>query len=184
MPLNLKNDSVAHIRWMAQTSTWHKSASEGPEIVDWEHAIFDLTNIQTGWAIFTEGEAPEWMLDPSLDTKTPKPNDGRHWRRGFKVMVYSDSALDGVREFATTAVGAVKGITALYEQFEREAPQHANKVPVVKFTGSTPARIGKGNTSIPNFEIIDWVDRPTGLNGSNGASESPADPTDKTSYNL
>ena len=81
-------------------------------------------------------------------------------------------------------MGAVKGITALYEQFEREAPQHANKVPVVKYTGSTPARIGKGNTSVPNLEIDDWVDRPAGLNGSNGASESPADTNDKTSYNL
>ncbi len=184
MPLNLENDYPSHIRWMAQKLEWHKSTPDGHEPVNWEHAIFDLANIQTGWGIFTEGAPPEWIIDPTLKTKAPKPNDGRDWRRGFKVTMYSDSALDGAREFATTAVGAVKGITALYEQYERDVVQHPNKVPVVRFAGSTPARIGKGNTNIPNFEIIDWVDRPAGLNGSNGASESPADPSKKTSYNL
>ena len=184
MPLNLQNDFTPHIRWMAQKSEWHKSTPDGPEPVTLDHAIFDFANIETGRAIFAEGAPPEWVMDPTLQTQAPKPNDGRDWRRGFKVTGYSDSALDGAREFATTAVGAVKGITALYEQYEREAAQHVNKVPVVKYTGSTPARIGKGNTSIPNFEIVDWIDRPGGLQGSNGASEKPADPTDKTTYNL
>jgi hypothetical protein len=133
MPLNLQNNFIPHVRWMAQTSTWRKSAPEGQEIVEWEHAIFDLANIQTGWAIFTEGEVPEWILDPSLDTKAPKPTDGGVWRRGFKVTVYSDSALDGAREFATTAVGAVKGMTALYNQYEQDVAQHPYKVPVVKY---------------------------------------------------
>ncbi len=184
MPLNLQNDFIPHIRWKAGDSTWRKSTPDGPEPVTLDHAIFDFANIETGRAIFAEGAPPEWVMDPTLQTQAPKPVDGREWRRGFKVMVYSDSALDGAREFATTAVGAVKGITALYEQYERDATQHVNKVPVVRFAGSTPARIGKGNTNIPNFEIIDWVDRPAGLNGSNGASESPADPNSKTSYNL
>ena len=196
MPLHLQNDFTPHIRWMAQKSEWRKSTPDGPEPVTWDHAIFDLVNIETGWAIFAEGAPPEWVMDPSLQTKAPKPKDGRPWRRGFKVMLCSDSALDGAREFATTAVGAVKGITALYEQYEREAPKHPNKVPVVKYAGSTPARIGKGNTNIPNFEIVDWTDRPAGLSGSNGTSNNPTDtgdqasdktstdPTTKTPYNL
>ena len=184
MPLNLQNDYTSHIRWLAQKLEWHKSTPDGPEPVTWGHAIFDLANIETGWAIFAEGAPPEWVMDTTLQTQAPKPADGREWRRGFKVTMYSDSALDGAREFATTAVGAVKGITALYDQFERETPQHANKVPVVKYTGSTPVRIGKGNTSVPNLEIVDWVDRPAGLQDPNGSPEKPADPNDNTSYNL
>ena len=66
MPLNLHGDFTPHIRWMAQTSTWRKSAPNGHEPVTWEHAIFDLANIQTGWGIFAEGPCnplPEAVLD-------------------------------------------------------------------------------------------------------------------------
>ena len=90
------------------------------------------------------------------------------------MTVFSESALDGAREFATTAVGAVKGVTGLYQQYEREAAEHVNQVPVVKYAGSTPARIGKGNTNIPNLEIVDWIDRPADLQDSNGTSAKPA----------
>ncbi len=174
MPLNLQNDFTPHIRWMAQASEWRKSAPDGHEPVTWEHAIFDLANIQTGWGIFAEGAAPEWIMDPALDTKAPKPQDGKDWRRGFKVNVFSESALGGIREFATTAVGAGKGIFELYDQYEAEAEQHFNQVPVVQYVGSTAARIGKGNTNIPNFKIVKWTDRPAALPFNDGLPDKPA----------
>ena len=128
MPLNLQNDFTPHIRWMAQTSAWRKSAPDGHELVTWEHAVFDLANIETGWAIFAEGQAPEWVMDPSLNKRAAKPQDGRDWRRGFKLLVFSESALDGLREFATTAVGAARGILELYGQYEAAAKQHPGTV--------------------------------------------------------
>ncbi len=174
MRLNLHNDFTPHIRWMALTSTWRMSGSDGHEPVTWDHAIFDLTNIQTGWGIFAEGQAPEWAMDPSLEKQAQKPQDGRDWRRGFKLSVFSDSAFGGVREFATTAVGAVKGILELYGQYEAEAGQHFNQVPVVQYVGSTPTRIGKGNTNVPNFKIVEWRDRPPALPFNDGLPEKPA----------
>ena len=95
MPLNLHNDFTRHIRWMAQTETWRMSGTDGQEPVTWQHAIFDLANIQTGWGIFSEGMAPEWAMDPSLKMQAQKPQDGREWRRGFKVSVFSNSAFSG-----------------------------------------------------------------------------------------
>ncbi len=174
MPLNLHNDFTPHIRWMAQTSTWRMSGSDGQEPVTWEHAIFDLANIHTGWGIFAEGQAPDWVMDPSLEKQAQKPQDGREWRRGFKLPVFSDSAFGGVREFATTAVGAVKGILELYQQYEAEAGEHFNKVPVVQYLDATPERIGKGNTSIPNLKIVKWTDRPAALLFNDGLPEKPA----------
>ena len=173
MRLNLKDNFADHIRWMAQTSTWRKSTENGPEEVVWQHAIFDLPQIETGWAVFAEGQAPEWVMDPSLDEPVPKPQDGRDWRRGFQVDVFSDSALDGVREFATTATGARMGIGVLYDEYEAEAKAHPNMVPVVEYTGSTAERIGKGNTNIPNLRIVDWVDRSIALPLKAGASAPP-----------
>ncbi len=174
MPLHLQNDFTPHIRWMAQSSTWRKSAPDGHEPVTWEHAIFDLSHIQTGWGIFAEGQAPEWVMDPSLKVKAPKPADGREWRRGFKVSMFSESAFGGVREFSTTAVGAVRGINALYDQYEAETEQHFNQVPVVQYCGATAARIGKGNTSIPNFRIVQWRDRPAAMPFNDGLPEQLA----------
>lgn len=179
MTLNLSNgDFVPHIRWMAQTASWQKSTEDGREDIELKHAVFDLANIQTGWGIFAEGQAPEWIFDPTLAKKAPRPPDGREWKRGFKLNVYSKSALDGVREFATTATGACMGILALYEQYEaqREAYGFSN-VPVVQFDGATRKRVGKGNTAIPNFQIIKWIDRPAELpleaEADHGAAKLP-----------
>ena len=164
MPLNLSNgEFTPHIRWMASTSSWKISTEDGQEPLTWQHAIFDLAGIRTGWAIFAEGEAPRWEMDLSLAHRAPRPPDGGEWKRGFKLNVFSESAFGGVREFATTATGASKGIEELYRAYEAEAPQHPGKVPVVQFDGAAHVKIGKGNTSVPNFKIVDWRDRPAEL---------------------
>jgi len=154
---------------MASTSSWKISTDDDPQTVTWQRAIFDLGNIQTGWGIFNKGEAPEWIMDSSLTRKAARPQDGREWKRGFKLNLFSESAFGGVREFATTATGAGLGISALYEQYEVQHAAHPNKVPVVEYTGATPTRIGKGNTNIPNFKIAEWLERPATLNGSDCA---------------
>ena len=70
------------------------------------------------------------------------------------------------------------GILALYEQYEaqREAYGFSN-VPVVQFDGATRKRVGKGNTAIPNFQIIKWIDRPAELpleaEADHGAAKLP-----------
>ena len=186
MPLNLSNgDFTPHIRWMAQTATWQKSTDDGKEIVEWRHAIFDLANLKTGWGIFAEGVAPEWVFDPTLTQKAPKPQDGRDWRRGFKVNVYSESAFDGVREFATTATGAAKGIATLYEQYEAQRGNYNfSKVPVVQFDGATPWKVGKGNTQVPDFKIVEWRDRPKDLplEETPGQSATPPPQPQRSAY--
>ncbi len=175
MPLNLNSgEFTPHIRWMASTSSWKISTENGAENVTWQHAMFDLAGIQTGWGIFAEGEAPEWVMDPSLAQKAEKPQDGREWKRGFKLNIYSQSAFGGVREFATTATGAGIGIQQLYEQFELHAAKYPGKVPVVEFCGATPTKIGKGNTNVPAFKIVRWDDRPVDLPAT--PATAPASP--------
>jgi hypothetical protein len=162
---------------MAQSATWQKSTDDDKEIVEWKHAIFDLAGIKTGWGIFAEGQAPEWVFDPTLTQKAPKPQDGREWKRGFKLNVYSESAFDGVREFATTATGAGMGIQALYEQYEKERGAfNYSKVPVVQYDGHTPTKVGKGNTQVPKLRIVEWRDRPAALKVEDTVVESAAKP--------
>ncbi len=165
MPLNLNNGNfIPHIRYMASTSSWTLSTDDGQQPFTFTKAIFDLATIETGWGYFSEGMAPGWVMDPSLETKAPRP-DSQDWKRGFRVNVYSKQMFgdEPNREFATTATGAVKGIEALYAQYEQQMPQNPGKVPVVEFAGAVPTRIGKGNTNIPTLKIIKWVDKPADL---------------------
>jgi len=169
MGLNLHNgggDFTPHIRFMASTSSWRMSAEGGPVDFDFTQAVFDLDQIKTGWCCIAEGEAPEWVMDASLEQPAAKPTDGRDWKRGFKVDVFSPKMFGDeqpVRELGTNATGACMGIQALYADYESQVGKNAGKVPVVKFNGATPTKVGKGNTNVPKLEIDKWVDRPADL---------------------
>lgn len=174
MTLNLNTgDFTPHIRYMASTSSWTLSTDDGQQPFTFTKAIVNLATIETGWGYFSEGVAPEWVMDPSLETKAPRP-DGQDWKRGFRVNVYSKQMFgdEPNREFATTATGAVKGIAALYAQYEQEVLQNPGKVPVVEFAGAVPTRIGKGNTNIPTLKIIKWADKPADLKVPESATTS------------
>ncbi len=61
-------------------------------------AIIDLANIKTGWCYIAEATAPEWVMDASLSMPAAKPIDGRDWKRGFKVNVFSKSLFGEVSD--------------------------------------------------------------------------------------
>lgn len=191
MPLNLNNggDFTPHIRYMASTSSWRMSAENGAEDFTMTQAVFDMENIATGWCVFEEGEAPEWLMDPNLETPAPKPGDGREWKRAFKVNVYSPKAFgnEPVREFGTNGTGAAMGIEALYAKWEEGVGSNSGKVPVCKFEGATPTKVGKGNTNVPNFTIAKWISRPHELNdlgdpGVKTTAEAPAAADDDSEF--
>ena len=172
--LNLANNSnfKPHIRWMASTSTWMKSTDDGMVEVQIPLAIFDLENVKTGWVDFPEGEGPEWVLDPNIKEKAPKPDDGQPWKRGFIVAVYSEKYLEGAREFATPATGACRAISSLHDEYLKQSGNNPGMVPVVKFDGATPTQIGKGHTNVPILKIEKWAPRPNAL--KNGADNPSA----------
>lgn len=178
MSLNLSNGTgeyTHHIRYMASTSSWSMSATDegarGQIQFQFTQAIFDLENIKTGWCVIAEGEAPQWVMDEALDKPVVKPA-GENWKRGFKVSVMSKALFgdEPVREYGTSGTGSVKSIEALYAQFEAERAANVGKVPVVEYKGSVPAKIGKGNTTIPTLTIVKWVPRPAELSGAEPAA--------------
>lgn len=163
MPLDFSNygntTSTGYIRYMASTSSWQM---RGENLI-FNQAVFDLERIQTGWCYIAEGTAPEWVLDKSIQERAPQP-EGDGWKRGFKVNVYSKAMFgddEPVKEWATNSKGATLGMQDLYAEYERT--RDGDKLPVVAFNGATPLKIGKGNTTVPNFKIVKYVDRPSEL---------------------
>ena len=90
-------------------------------------------------------------------------------------------ATEGRVELAWTDAGDGKlrhartfSLENLEELVEEAAKENTVEGQNVHFAGATPARIGKGNTNIPNFNIVKWADRPDALPFNDGLPEKPA----------
>jgi hypothetical protein len=182
MPLSFSNTPsgesgyTPYVRYAPSTASWQ--TADG--VVTFTKAAFDFGSIRTGYAVFAKGEAPEWVLDPSLDVRVDKPDDGRDWKRGFQVNIMSKEMFgedQSVREWSTTSVGATMAIQELYGKWEASSDV-AGKAAVVAYNGATPTKIGRGNTNIPNFELVKLIDRPSEFGDiaetGDGGSSSPA----------
>lgn len=179
MPLNFVSSGGGSpfIRYSVEDNEWVRSTAEGGlEAVEMEGAtvIVDVENIQQGWLKLSGGR--EWVEWPNNDpTKCPRPSDAH--KQGFSVMFYSSKLFgdEPAREFCTSGTGAIEFIKKLYGEAEKGFGK--GQVPAIKITGSTKVKIGKGNTRIPEFEILKWVDRPDELGaGSSQPAPSAAQP--------
>ena len=122
--------------------------------------LLDLKNIRTGWLRFREGQAPERVIDPSLDRAAPSP--GEDFKRGFVVTAYSPKFFGGAVEFSSASIHLSNAIREVYAAFEENGAKTENrgKVPVVACTGSEAMKDKYGTNYRPKLEIVKWVDRP------------------------
>lgn len=178
MPLSFGNggtgDYKPYVKYMASTSSW----ANRDGAVTLGKAVFDLANIKTGWCLFTEGGAPEWVMDASLDAPAARPDGEGQWKRGFKVLMMSKAAFgeeEPVAEWATNGAGATMSIQQLYSDYEA-AGDKGGQVPVVEYQGAVPTKVGKGSTTIPTLKIVSWIDRPAELDDSSETSAASSSP--------
>ncbi len=78
--------------------------------------LLDLKNIRTGWLRFREGQAPERVIDPSLDRAAPSSADD--FKRGFIVTAFSPKFFGGAVEFSSASIHLSNVIRELYAAFE------------------------------------------------------------------
>jgi hypothetical protein len=167
MPLDLSNfvsSGTGYMRYKPQTGTFETRGEPFP----FTQAVFDLDQIKTGWGLIQRGQAPEWVYDDSIEKRAPKPTSEGDWRRGFTVDVYSRVMFgdeEPVKTWSTNTAGANKGIAALYAEWEKS--KEPNKLPVVEFVGTTEHY---GNSRVPNFKIVKYVDRPAALSPAPASS--------------
>jgi hypothetical protein len=88
--------------------------------------------------------------------KGPKPSDEH--KRGFSVMVYLKDS--GWREWTTTGSGPKMGLEAVWPAIHNGAASNEGKCAKVKYNGATAQAIGKGQTRVPQFELVGWSDKP------------------------
>lgn len=171
-------------RWFRVDRSQDASGSwntENVEITDEFQAIFDLANVQVGWALFASGVAPSFVMVP-LGTHMPvRPSD--QFKQTFRLNVKLGKSCGGdVREFASQAKVVIGALDAVHTAYEADKAKNPGKLPVVAFTGSTPVvTTGQGKSSTnyaPKLEIVLWAPTPPEFGGSAGVVAG--DPLPKT----
>ena len=145
------------------------------EITDGFNAIFDLEQIQVGWAHFANGVAPSFVMVPLGQPLPARPTEDH--RQSFKLLIKLGKSIGGdVREFGSSAKAVINAMDALHTEFEKGRAANPGKLPVVAMTGSTPITTsGKGQSSTnyaPTFESVRWVGRPQDMPGPDKAHAS------------
>jgi len=162
--LNLSNgNGGAYIRFMAQTKVWENSDKEAITI---DTMVMDLDSVRTGWLLLAVGQR-DWVEDAQVGVKGKQP--APEYKYGFSVKLFSKPT--GVVEWCANGVGVTKGFQAIYNACDKAADANPGKVPVIKYEGATSLKIGAGNTSIPNFSLKNWINRPAALDADSADAD-------------
>jgi hypothetical protein len=154
LSLGLGGGGGTYIRFSPSINSWQLGKDE----FDLKKIVFDLDTIKTGWGLVTEGQAPQWIWDERIGQMGIKPEGD--FKRGFSVRVWLGPDR-GWAEWSSTGTGPKEGFSQLWSVAGKQKTENDGKVVMCAYTGSTPLKVGKGNTRVPNFEIIGWIDRPS-----------------------
>ena len=136
--------------------------AEGEKEIEKPTFVCDLYNTATGWAAFRAKEAPVRVFDPEPGVRAEKTDESQ--KRCLMVLCYATESFEGVAELCTTSMHMLNALSDLYAEFRTVAEKNNDgKLPVVKLTGVTEMKDKFGTNYRPNFEIVDWVDRPADL---------------------
>lgn len=136
--------------------------------------VADLDNIEVGWISFGTGRGPDKVLALAKNGKPEKPV-GDH-KSGFRMMVYSEANIGGLREWMSNSAAANGAMNALYDAYEAEVGAHPGECPVVQFKGVEAVGKGEKTNYKPVLEIVQWTARPAAFDGDE-ARVAQATPT-------
>jgi hypothetical protein len=166
MPLQIGGSGTVkpYVKYNAKADKWFVRSPEGGDMeIARPMFLLDLKNIRTGWLRFREGQAPERLIDPSLDRVAPSP--GEDFERGFVVSAFSQKFFGGAVEFSSASIHLSNAVRDLYAAFEEQSglPENRGRVPVVACTGADPMKDKYGTNYRPRLKLVKWADRPADL---------------------
>lgn len=135
------------------------------EITDGFAAIFDLANIEVGWAHYPPQSAPSMVFGPP-DAPPPRPNEDHKAaiRVRMKLSPTTAGGKEAIREFVTSAIVARGALDVLHDAYLAAPEAAQGKLPVVGLRGAPAPVSGKHGTNYePRFVITGWKDRPDDL---------------------
>ena len=175
MALNIGGSGTVkpYCKYNAKSDKWFIRGPEGgDQEISRPTILIDLKNIRTGWLRFREGQAPDRVIDPTLDRTAPKP--GEDFKRGFVVMAFSQKFFGGALEFGSASNHLSNAIRDIYATFEEQSgkAETRGRVPVITCAGADAMKDKYGTNYRPRFELVKWVDRPAELTDASPVDEN------------
>lgn len=176
MPLAIPGggDAKPYIRFQASMNSWQMSTEGGgTEEFEFEQpVVVDIQNVQLGWLLLETGNR-DWKPWPN---NSPQAKPEGEYKAGFEAQFYSKTMFgdEPVRSYSSNSTGNVMFIQDLYNAAEACPEFNQAMSPVIKITGSKPIKVGKGNTRVPQFEIVKWIARPEVFGASVNSAPAPA----------
>lgn len=154
MPIKVYSGEIKpFIKYNAKAGRWFVGEDELSLPV---RLVADFQNLRTGWFRFSEGAAPERVLDPALDNEAPKP--GQRFKRGFIVTVLSKQ--HGALEFSSASFHTLSAIADVFNEWESG---DTTKLPIIECNGVTAMKDKAGTNYKPNLKIKQLINRPDEL---------------------
>ena len=143
------------IRANLPQNRWWVKTEAGDETIDMSRGFaMDIKNVTFGWLHIDIG-VRDWQPWPSPAQQIARPSESH--KQGFEVECWLSDGREA--SFSGNSYGLGQFIAKLYNKAE-EAPEFADKLPVVQVTSSTPVVIGKGTSYDVGFAIRTWIDKP------------------------
>jgi hypothetical protein len=167
IPTNANRTPI--VKYDARAGRWFRVDGKD-SVVDISNgfaAVFDLAQIDIGWALFAAGAPPSisFARVPAPMPPQPSPDHKRSVRLMLKL---AKSAGGDVREVLTQAGIVQAAIDALHDAYMAAPEAKEGKLPVVACpsTEAVVQAMGNGAKSTnykPVLQIVNWVARPADL---------------------
>jgi hypothetical protein len=161
MPISLRNSTspFPYLGYGPQKDRWSVPDNGVAKEIDiiGKLIAMDPENGQIGWLSINNGTR-DWHGFAITDDLPERP--GPNYKLAFSLLVYAPKALGSpeIHEMCASTSAHNSFCEALYNGCESEFDK--GKIPIVKITGTTPRKVGKGSTADIHFEIVKWIERP------------------------
>lgn len=136
--------------------------------------IWDIDALKTGWGMSTgqQGVPPEYQWNPSISQFLPQPApiNNNKWGRALQIPMISQNGNTVTWEQASA--GAWSGLESVIPALRQ---RQGSKLPMIKFSGFKTIQ-AKNAYNAPVFEVVEWVDRPEGLQATIATEPQAAAP--------
>ena len=156
------------VKYDARAGRWFRVDGKDnvSDITNGFTAVFDLAQIEIGWARFVAGSPPDVSFARVPSPMPPQPTPDH--KRGVRLHVKLAKSIGGdMRELMTQASIVMQAIDQLHDAYTAAPEAAEGKLPVVACPTTEAVTIstgaGKSTNYKPVLQIVSWVARPAEL---------------------
>lgn len=151
-------DFTPFVKYNAKAGRWYVRKDEQDVEVNNPVFVADFENAKKAWMYFMEGQAPNIVYFPDLQSNVERPSENH--KLGISLSLFSNDSFGGVVKLESNSINTCSAIGELHALYENAPEKKEGKLPVVKVEGAEAIKGNYGTNYKPIFKIEKWVDRP------------------------